>query len=110
MTSRLDCDTEGGEKVPAAMRHGDDWAAFALTLPTRANPGSRYAYCGCNNHLLSSILTTTTGKSLLEFAQKNLFRPIGITDVIWPADPNGGTHGRGDLRLHPRDMARLGLL
>ena len=110
MTSGLDCDTEGGEKALAAMRHSADWAAFALALPMRAEPGSRYAYCSCNNHLLSSIVTSTTGKSLLEFAQKNLFGPIGIADVIWPADPNGRTHGWGDLHLHPRDMARLGLL
>ena len=110
MTSGFDCDTEGGEKALAAMRHSPDWAAFALALPMRAQPGSHYAYCSCNNHLLSSILTAATGKSLLEFAQENLFRPIGITDVIWPADPNGRTHGWGDLHLHPLDMARLGLL
>lgn len=35
---------------------------------------------------------------------------MGVTDVIWPADPTGRTHGWGDLHLHPRDMARLGLL
>jgi CubicO group peptidase (beta-lactamase class C family) len=110
MTSGFDCDTEGGEKALAAMRYSADWAVFALALPMRAEPGSHYAYCSCNNHLLSSILTAATGKSLLEFAQKNLFRPIGITEVIWPADPNGRTHGWGDLHLHPRDMARLGLL
>jgi len=110
MTSGLDCDTEGGERALAAMRHSADWAAFALAFPMRAEPGSRYAYCSCNNHLLSSIVTAATGKSLLEFAQENLFRPIGITDVIWPADPNGRTHGWGDLHLRPRDMARLGLL
>jgi len=60
--------------------------------------------------LLSSILTAATGHSELAFAQDNLFRPIGITDVIWPADPQGRTHGWGDLHLYPRDMARLGLL
>ena len=109
MTSGFDCDTEGGEKALAAMRHAD-WALFALALPMRTEPGSNYAYCSCNNHLLSSILTAATGKSLFEFARANLFRPIGITDGIWPADPNGRTHGWGDLHLHPRDMARLGLL
>lgn len=110
MTSGLDCDTEGGEKALAAMRHSTDWAAFALALPMRADPGSQYAYCSCNNHLLSSLVTAATGESLLEFATKNLFRPLGITDVIWPADPKGRSHGWGDLHLHPRDMAKLGLL
>jgi CubicO group peptidase (beta-lactamase class C family) len=110
MTSGFDCDTEGGEKALAAMRHSADWAAFALSIPMRAEPGSQYAYCSCNNHLLSSILTVATGKTLLEFAREDLFQPIGIREVIWPADPNGRTHGWGDLHLHPRDMARLGLL
>ncbi|HEY6127294.1 MAG TPA: serine hydrolase [Candidatus Acidoferrum sp.] len=110
MTSGLDCDTEGGEKALAAMRHSTDWTAFALAIPMRADPGSQYAYCSCNNHLLSSIITATIGRSLLEFARANLFQPIGITDVVWAADPNGRTHGWGDLHLHPRDMARFGLL
>jgi len=110
MTSGFDCDTEGGEKALAAMRHSPDWAAFALAIPLRADPGSRYAYCSCNNHLLSSIIMATTGKNLLEFTQKNLFGPLGITDVVWPADPEGRTHGWGDLHLYPQDMARLGLL
>src|SRR5262249_47541301 len=110
MTSGFDCDTQGGEKALAAMRRSTDWVAFTLALPMRAEPGSQYAYCSCNNHLLSSILTVTTGESLLEFTRKNLFRPIGINEVIWPADPMGRTHGWGDLHLYPRDMARFGLL
>lgn len=110
MTSGLDCDTEGGEKALAAMRRSADWAAFALALPMRAEPGSQFAYCSCNNHLLSSLLTASAGESLLQFAEKNLFQPLGIKDIIWPADPRGRTHGWGDLHLHPRDMARFGLL
>jgi CubicO group peptidase (beta-lactamase class C family) len=110
MTSGFECDTEGGEKALAAMRRSNDWATFILELPMRADPGSQYAYCSCNNHLLSSIVTAVSGESLLQFAQKNLFQPIGITDVTWPPDPKGHTHGWGDLHLHPRDMARFGLL
>ncbi len=110
MTSGLDCDTEGGERALAGMRRSADWAAFALALPMRTDPGSRYAYCSCNNHLLSSLVTAATGESLLGFAMKNLFRPLGIADVIWPSDPKGRTHGWGDLHLHPHDMAKLGFL
>ena len=110
MTSGLDCDAEGGEKALTAMRHSNDWTAFALALPMRSDPGSQYAYCSCNNHLLSSLVTEVAGESLLQFAEKNLFQPIGIQHVIWSADPKGRTHGWGDLHLHPRDMARFGLL
>jgi CubicO group peptidase (beta-lactamase class C family) len=110
MASGFDCDTEGGEKALAAMRRSKDWTAFVLGLPMRADPGAQYAYCSCNTHLLSSLVTAATGESLLRFAQKNLFQPIGIKDVIWPSNSNGLTHGWGDLHLHPRDMARFGLL
>lgn len=92
------------------MRHSNDWAAFALALPMRVDPGSQFAYCSCNNHLLSSLITEVAGESLFQFAEKNLFQPIGIQHVNWPADPKGRTHGWGDLHLHPRDMARFGLL
>jgi hypothetical protein len=46
----------------------------------------------------------------LEFARQNLFGPLGVTNVYWPADPHGYTHGWGDLCLHPRDMAKIGQL
>jgi hypothetical protein len=39
-----------------------------------------------------------------------LFSPLGITDATWPADPDGVSHGFADLRLEPRDLAKLGYL
>ena len=63
MTSGLDCGFEPGERELAAMRHSDNWPAFALALPMRAAPGTQYAYCSCNNHLLSAILSERTGGS-----------------------------------------------
>lgn len=110
MTSGLDCGIEPGEKELAAMRRSDDWATFALSLPMRAEPGTRYAYCSCNNHLLSALLSAGTGRSALEFARTQLFAPLGIKDVIWPADPRGRNHGWGDLHLHPRDLAKIAYL
>ncbi|MFN0100837.1 MAG: serine hydrolase domain-containing protein [Bryobacteraceae bacterium] len=87
-----------------------DWAAFIMSLPMRSDPGSQFAYCSCNNHLLSSLVTAATGESLLQFVVKKLFQPIGIKNFIWPSDSKGRSHGWGDLLLHPRDMARLGFL
>jgi CubicO group peptidase (beta-lactamase class C family) len=110
MTSGLDCGFEAGEKEMAAMRRTGDWAAFALALPMRAAPGTQYAYCSCNNHLLSAILSAQTGESALVFARKHLFGPLGIRDVIWPADKQGRTHGWGDLHLLPHDLAKIAYL
>jgi CubicO group peptidase (beta-lactamase class C family)/imidazolonepropionase-like amidohydrolase len=110
MTSGLNCGVEPGEKELAAMRRSEDWTTFALALPMRAEPGTQYAYCSCNNHLLSTILSARTGESALAFARTHLFAPLGIKDVIWPADPRGRSHGWGDLHLHPRDLAKIAYL
>ena len=92
------------------MRHSDDWPAFALALPMRAAPGTQYAYCSCNNHLLSAILSARTGSSALAFARTHLFDPLGIRVAAWPADGQGRTHGWGDLHLFPQDLAKIGEL
>ena len=76
----------------------------------RVDPGSRFAYCSVNNHLLSAMIAAQTGKSMLDFAREHLFRPLGIRQASWPADPRGRNHGWGDLHLYPRDMAKLGYL
>ena len=110
MTSGLACGVEPGERELAEMRRHDDWVTFAFGLPMSAEPGSRYAYCSCNNHLLSAIISARTGMSALQFARTYLFAPLGIQDAIWPADPQGVTHGWGDLHLRPDDFAKLGYL
>jgi CubicO group peptidase (beta-lactamase class C family) len=110
MTSGLDCGFEPGERELAAMRRDDDWAAFALSLPMRATPGSTYAYCSCNHHLLSAILSARTKSNALTFARTHLFGPLGISEVAWPSDGQGRSHGWGDLHLAPRDLAKIGEL
>lgn len=110
MTSGLDCGAPPREETLVAMRASADWAQFALNLPMADEPGTRFTYCSPNTHLLSAILTRTTGLSAREFAIRFLFGPLGIRDPFWPSDPQGITRGWGDLRMHPRDMARFGYL
>ena len=110
MSSGLNCDPMDDEITMIKMRATKDWVQFALDLPVVKEPGSRFVYCSVNMHLLSAILQKATGMNALEFARQNLFAPLGIQDVYWPADPQGVTHGWGDLSLHPGDMAKLGSL
>ena len=48
--------------------------------------------------------------SALEYARQRLFHPLGIEQVIWPADAQGVSHGWGVLHLRPDDMAKIGYL
>ena len=48
--------------------------------------------------------------SALAFAEEHLFGPLGISDVVWPSNPQGITIGWGELRMRPHDMAKIGHL
>lgn len=109
MASGLDCKSRG-EATLGEMRQRPDWTQFMLDLPMREEPGSHFEYCSGGMHLLSAALTKATGLSALDYARRELFAPLGIAQAQWPADTQGVSHGWGDLRLAPRDMAKLGYL
>jgi CubicO group peptidase (beta-lactamase class C family) len=110
MTSGLKCQSTENELTLHQMMESRDWLQFMLNLPVVDEPGSKFIYCSGGMHLLSGVISQTTGMSALEFARRSLFDPLGIQDAVWPADAQDINHGWGDLHLHPRDMAKLGYL
>ncbi len=92
------------------MQASDDWARFLLELPMASAPGASFNYSSGDSHLLSAVLQEATGKSPLNFAQKTLFNPLGVSQVRWLADPSGIHAGGFGLSLTPRDLAKIGLL
>ncbi|MFO0947636.1 MAG: serine hydrolase [Planctomycetota bacterium] len=92
------------------MFQSPNWSQFAMDLPIIQTPGQHHQYRSINSHLLSAVIHERTGMSLAEFGTKELFDPLGIRDVGWPSDPQGITHGWGDMRIKPRDLARIGQL
>jgi CubicO group peptidase (beta-lactamase class C family) len=110
MRAGWDCGFEPNEARLMEMRRTSDWIQFMFDLPMVAAPGERWAYCSGNCHVLSALITRKTGTNALAFARRELFEPLGIRDVAWPADSAGNNFGWGDLQLHPRDMAKIGQL
>lgn len=112
MTSGFDCQDSYlyGWRGLQELRQSEDWVQFALDLPMRDEPGTRFEYCNSASFLLSAILQQTTGKSALALAQEHLFGPLGISDIHWPANPQGINIGWGDLHMVPHDMAKIGYL
>ena len=51
-------------------------------------------------------------KKALDFADKHLFAPLGISvdNIQWPQNPQGIVTGWGEIRMRPEDAAKLGLL
>lgn len=99
-------------KEPLLLRmiQSEHWLDYLAALPVTVTPGKEYQYNSCNYHLLSEILHRTSGLPTRQFAQQNLFKPLGISNFIWDEDTRGNSHGWGDLKLHPYDMAKLGYL
>jgi len=60
--------------------------------------------------VLGEIIRKATGQRADDFAGEYLFSPLGITDCKWKELPNNVLFTSGDLKLRPRDMAKLGNL
>ena len=79
-------------------------------------PGAFFEYNNDVTDLLSPLLMKATNSSLLDFAKKNLFSPLGIADVTWeipsapPFDQEPYQRASQGIYLTPRDMAKLGYL
>ncbi len=110
MTSGLDCSAHGGRNLLQQMMATRNWPQFVLDRPLASEPGTTFDYCGGNAELVSAVLTRKTGVSAADFAQHELFGPLGITHAVWPTAGDHVSHGWSDLKLTPRDMAKLGYL
>jgi CubicO group peptidase (beta-lactamase class C family) len=110
MTSGLDCVSANDEQTLAEMGSAPDWVQFTLDLKVKHVPGTYFEYCSPGMHVLSAILQEVSGMTTAEFARINLFEPLGITDFLWEADPQGYNDGWAGLYLHPRDLAKIGYL
>lgn len=110
----------------------DDWVKFSLdSLGGRGKLGQFQYAPVIGPDILSGILTRTTGQSVFDFAQENLFAALGITveknirfgskeeqlafnrarDISgWAADSKGINSAGWGLTLSAADMAKIGQL
>lgn len=88
----------------------DDPIAYILAKPLVHPPGKEWYYNGGGTNLLGEVIRETTGHRIDEFAEGYLFAPLGITDYEWDYINPDMIHASGNLRLRPRDMAKLGYL
>ncbi|GLI04516.1 penicillin-binding protein [Paenibacillus tyrfis] len=106
-----------------------DWIKYTLDMLGQQGSIGAFKYSTAGAHLLSAILTRSTGTSARAFANEHLFKPVGMQEIPdyemksfgfedlfgknvkgWVNDPNGNSTGGWGLTLTPRDMARFGFL
>jgi CubicO group peptidase (beta-lactamase class C family) len=87
-----------------------DLTAIALDFPLAHPPGAAWNYSTLDTQLIATVMREATGMPLSAFAEEQLFGPMGIGATEWVADATGGTIAGQNVRMTPRDMAKLGLL
>jgi len=92
------------------MFNSADPIGFALATPLYSVPGTDFEYCNANTNILGEVVARATGQRLDAFSRMYLFEPLGITDFEWQMISHDVVFASGDLRLRPRDMAKIGLL
>ncbi|MDO3641706.1 serine hydrolase [Mucilaginibacter sp. L3T2-6] len=87
-------------------------SGYVLHQPLVSEPGKVFHYNNAATHILSVILTKACGHSTLQFANKYLFGPMDIKDVVWGKMKDGYHDGCGllSVQLHTAEMNKLSTL
>ncbi|AJH81687.1 serine hydrolase [Bacillus thuringiensis] len=104
-----------------------DWIQYTLDRKGKGGNIGAFKYSSAGAHVLSAIITSVTGKSAREFANEQLFQPLGMREIPnynmkafgfddlfgkdvkgWVHDPNGISTGGWGLTLTVKDMAKFG--
>jgi CubicO group peptidase (beta-lactamase class C family) len=92
------------------MMNSQDWLKFSLALPMKYEPGKFWSYTSCDPMIISGIISNIAHMSVMDFAAKYLFKPMGITNYRWTVDPAGHGMTAGSFYILPTDMLKIGQL
>lgn len=90
---------------------GSSFEEFAKSLKNERPSGTYCHYVSIDTQVLGILLAKITGQSLTEYAQKNLWNPMGMQDEAqWVIDNTNAEMALGGLNVTMRDYAKLGQL
>ncbi|ULL17078.1 class C beta-lactamase-related serine hydrolase [Paenibacillus sp. H1-7] len=90
-------------------KHPDkDWVQAFLELPVEHKPGTHFVYNSGATYMLSAIVQTITGQTLVDYLQPRLFEPLGIQGAKWDSCPRNINTGGWGLKIKPADIALFG--
>jgi hypothetical protein len=96
--------------LPMVESPDGDWVRTFLGLPITYPPRTHFLYNTGASFMLSAILQSLTGQTLLEYLQPRLFQPLGIAKPMWESNKSGINLGGTGLRLRTMDLAKFGQL
>lgn len=112
MKSGLACENffDVGPDCESEMYDTDDWLGYILDIPRRYEPGLKWEYSSMEPDLVGIIIARTSKMTLMDFASKHLFTPLGIEHCKWEVTPDGRGYAAGSSRMKPIDMLKIAQL
>ena len=109
MRSGLNCEEfyEVGPECETEMVKTQDWVAYCLGVSLIRKPGLNWSYNSNEPMLVGEIIARASGMSVMEFAKKNLFQPLGIIEYKWTVSPKGQGMTAGSFYMKPTDMLKI---
>ena len=109
---------EGNDNDPVSpgneenMYPQENWVSWTLDLPMtiERKPGERSVYFTAGVVVLGDILHQSVPGGLEAYADKKLFKPLGIRNYQWQHTPQNVANTAGGIRLTPLDFAKFGQL
>ena len=92
------------------MDVSSDPIKYILSRPITSPPGTKWNYNGGESQLLAQIILKASGMAIDKFAEKNLFKPLGINKDEWLTLKENMPAAASGLRLRSRDLLKIGLL
>ncbi|MFP5471210.1 MAG: serine hydrolase domain-containing protein [Bacteroidia bacterium] len=113
MSSGLDWKESGKNPFSdnAKAYYGNDLKQLILSQQPLETPGKYFDYMSGNSALLALIVERATGKTISEYAEEKLWKPINAEHTAyWSLDDNGFEKAYCCLYAIPRDFAKIGQL
>jgi CubicO group peptidase (beta-lactamase class C family) len=107
--SDMNEDSPGNEEK---MYPADNWVSFALNLPMDSAKAieKNWDYFTAGMILIGDILHKAVPGGLEQYADKNLFQPLGIRRYEWEYTPQKVVNTAGGLKMTALDLAKFGQL
>jgi len=102
MTSGWDTAGPPGLPTPPAV------TTSGLFRRMETDPGAVFSYDNNASNMLGILLARAVGEPLETFAEKVLFKPLGIESYGWRKTPDGFAAGSGGLDLSIEALTRFG--
>jgi CubicO group peptidase (beta-lactamase class C family) len=88
-----------------------DFLSMMVHYPLVSDPGAEFHYSNVSTYYLGAIVARACDEDLREFAEEQLFAPVGMElGEWWPTEVNPYPMGQCCIHVTARDAARFGQL